>query len=723
MPFHQQQQQQNSYTNGLQFGYQQPKQNGYGYQRRPNFDFQRPTYNMPMNWQENNWLGSSVQELHKPLQTPPFYYPFDRSITTEGPNVRNQVRLPSTYELRDRSEYSRTPRRGILKQTGQRNTPMQRRLVHFMPEPWQQSKTRTNNTLDSRTMTKGKTGVQWNNRVPIRRRTRPNKTPERAHIDTIRRRERRERNRAFLSENTCEIGQLDDNRFKLLSETEGEETDNEFSETETETETTDIHNDKQQQQKINLSKKTKYHSDTLKDGVMNNNNNNNNNRQSRTTTDLHNNSEHVIGKNKIIKTRGNNQRITHGSKRVTTEEIIALSETEQDSDESLTSIDKKRSKTYLQGFKILAYLKDRMNNDRKVKLEFKDAFNAVCSYAKSTIEAYDKWVHNHYEVQVWQHFYDLGRQKDHWAKELINMTHTREAKPNMVLCEKKISQLTSECFDANNIIARSMREFSSDPSIPTATVIIKRAHDLMLDYIKESTQGLSKMSINRIRRASLEKDEWDALKTFENNASEQQKIYAKTFCKPAIKIYHKKKKNFDLIAAHISHDIIPKILPQYDFNLPLDEGSLSSELIQENRESIHKLSRDFRLKATELYLKIAKEEFEYQDERLEKLLEDFPQDRDQLLSTQAISDLDDDEPFDNEVFTQKPLSQRKENVVKGKGSDLFKLYIEIALKRALLETEREILFLDVRGVKETPDEISEARDLNPVLRKDFMLQA
>ncbi|CAF4539547.1 unnamed protein product, partial [Rotaria magnacalcarata] len=201
--------------------------------------------------------------------------------------------------------------------------------------------------------------------------------------------------------NTCEIGQLDDNRFKLLSETEGEETDNEFSETETET--TDIHNDKQQQQKINLSKKTKYHSDTLKDGVINKNKNN---RQARITTDVHKNNEHVIGKNKIIKTRRKNQRIRHVSKPETAEEIIALSETEQDNDESLTSIDKKRTKTYLQGFKILAYLKDRMNNDRKIKLEFKDAFNAVCAYAKSTIEVYDKWVHNHYEVQVWQHFYD-----------------------------------------------------------------------------------------------------------------------------------------------------------------------------------------------------------------------------------------------------------------------------------------------------------------------------
>jgi hypothetical protein len=66
-----------------------------------------------------------------------------------------------------------------------------------------------------------------------------------------------------------------------------------------------------------------------------------------------------------------------------------------------------------------------------------------------------------------------------------------------------------------------MREFSSDPSIPTATTLVKRVHDVMLDYIKEATQGLAKMSVNRIRRASLEKDEWDALKTFENVASEQ----------------------------------------------------------------------------------------------------------------------------------------------------------------------------------------------------------
>ncbi|CAF1389297.1 unnamed protein product [Rotaria sp. Silwood1] len=206
------------------------------------------------------------------------------------------------------------------------------------------------------------------------------------------------------------------------------------------------------------------------------------------------------------------------------------------------------------------------------------------------------------------------------------------------------------------------------------------------------------MSINRIRRASIEKDEWDALKTFENVASEQQKMYAKTFCRSTLNNYHKKKKRFELVAAHISNDIIPKILPHYDFNLPVDENSLTSEQTQEYRKSIHNLSKDFRLKAIELYLEIVKEEFEFQKERLQKLLDDFPQDRYEVPSTQidinVVVDDDDEEPLDNGVFTQKPLSsQQQEAINNEKGSELFKKYIVIAHKRAQLEIEREVHFL------------------------------
>ncbi|CAF4888361.1 unnamed protein product, partial [Rotaria sp. Silwood1] len=163
--------------------------------------------------------------------------------------------------------------------------------------------------------------------------------------------------------------------------------------------------------------------------------------------------------------------------------------------------------------------------------------------------------------------------------------------------------------------------------------------------------------------------------------------------------------------------------------LPVDENSLSSEQVQETRENIHNLSKDFRLKATELYLKIVKEEFEFQKERLQKLIDDFPQDRYEVPSTQINTNVvvddddDDEEPLDNRVFTQKPLSQqRQETINNQKGSELFKKYIVIAHKRAQLEIEREVHFLSERGVQETPVGTQEPKDLNPVMRMDFLLQ-
>ena len=245
-----------------------------------------------------------------------------------------------------------------------------------------------------------------------------------------------------------------------------------------------------------------------------------------------------------------------------------------------------------------------------------------------------------------------------------------------------------------------MNELSSNKRLKSATVVTHRAHDLLLDYINESTHGLLKMSINRIHRAKIEKDECDALQAFENVASEQHKIYVKTFCKPALKTYQKKKKTFDLVAAHISYDITPKIMPQYDFNLPLDENSLSSEQIHENRENIYKLSKDFRLQAAELYLKIVKEESDFQNDKLEKLLNDFPQDKDERKeeknndnepksppSTQnRVNDGcgvdvggNDDE---DEVFTQRSLLQEQRKRKRNRmDSELFTRYIEISLKK------------------------------------------
>ncbi|CAF4925979.1 unnamed protein product, partial [Rotaria sp. Silwood1] len=310
----------------------------------------------------------------------------------------NQGQLQNLTDIRHIS------RRGILKRTGQwitPKTPMTRRLVHFMLEQWQPSvynknknknKNMTSHEFQGMSIT---TPIQVNKKdhqinvdlTTTRRREKKHsqkkKTPEKAHLDTIRRRERHQKQRAIILEQSKELGRLSDNRFNLLlSLTDNEETDKELSEVDNGTETM-----KDNEQR-NLSKKEKHNTGTQKNGVSKK-------RQAKTTTEV-----------LITNARGNNQRQVNVSNLEIEQEINILNDTEQNDTEqnnveqSSTSKDKRKIKTYLQGFKILAYLKDRVNNDQKLKFDLKDAFNEVCAYAKNTIETYDKWVHDHYEAQV-----------------------------------------------------------------------------------------------------------------------------------------------------------------------------------------------------------------------------------------------------------------------------------------------------------------------------------
>ncbi|CAF1437452.1 unnamed protein product, partial [Rotaria sordida] len=430
----QQQQRQNnlpsssySIPNGIQLG----RQYQYGYQQQPMVyqPYGIDSYNMPLNWQfQNNWMGDAGNWINgqqqMPLQSPPFYYPIDNNVLTTVVPSLNQVQ----YKDNEYDSVMPSKRRGILKI---RKEPTQRRLVHFMPENWQK-KTKPDN--------RGYKPDQLNNRG---RKQKTKKSPEEAHLDTLRRRARRQKQRAALLEKSNKLDCFkDNNRFTLLSEIDDDNINSE-ADKQTEAMINNNNNNNKMEQKTNLSKKQK-------------------NRQARTTTEVPIIDEHVVNNNK--KTRGNTQRQINFSDSEKEEENYD----NNDKSPSLNK-DKRKCKSYLQTFKILAYLKDRVNKDNKIKLDIKDVFNEVCEFAKNTIETYDSWVRNHYEAQVWQHIYDLGKEKDHWAKEIVNITHTREAKINVSMCEKKLAQLTSTCFDANNLIKRNMRELSSK----TATVAVQ----------------------------------------------------------------------------------------------------------------------------------------------------------------------------------------------------------------------------------------------------------
>ena len=95
-----------------------------------------------------------------------------------------------------------------------------------MPKQWQ---TPTNNIVPETGRLLGtenrrrRLGTQLPIQVTNKKGGQSNKTPEKAHLDTLRRRERRQRSRAVLPEESKDLGCLKDIRFILLSETDDEE--------------------------------------------------------------------------------------------------------------------------------------------------------------------------------------------------------------------------------------------------------------------------------------------------------------------------------------------------------------------------------------------------------------------------------------------------------------------------------------------------------------------
>jgi hypothetical protein len=372
IPIHQQQS--TSHRSVPQFGFDFPPQQQPVNLQQYGLGLGLGPMDMQMNWQGNGSMGGFTNGQHMSIQPPPFLYPIDRLRWTESSFRKNQVKpLPMTHVDRGPLVTPRGHRRGILKHTDQPNTPTQRRLVHFMPEQWQREDSAN---INSR---------KRSGKRPISGETIKENTGKGYNLDTIRRRERRQRSRAVMLNSSKEFILPNDNRFIVLSETDEEGTDDiDQNHSEAESEEQAMKSNRQQR---NLLK------------------------QANTTTEVAISGEHVVmNKSKQPeKTRGNNQQQVTVPNLEIEEKDISLNESDQENEEfSLARKGKQRTKFYLQAFKIHAYLKTRVNNDRKLKLEFKDVFNEVCAYAQSTVGTYDEWIKNNYEVQVWQRFYELG---------------------------------------------------------------------------------------------------------------------------------------------------------------------------------------------------------------------------------------------------------------------------------------------------------------------------
>ena len=108
---------------------------------------------------------------------------------------------------------------------------------------------------------------------------------------------------------------------------------------------------------------------------------------------------------------------------------------------------------------------------------------------------------------------------------------------------------------------------------------------------------------------------------------------------------------------------------------------------------------------------------------MKKLLFDFPADKVEdgqqppPSQNRLTTEVDDEE-----ICSQRPLTQKSKQEVDIKGLELYAEYIQASKERASYEIEREVLFLAEKSVQETPFEIQETQEITPVLRQDFVLQ-
>ncbi|CAF1523682.1 unnamed protein product [Adineta ricciae] len=293
--------------------------------------------NLPMNGlypPANNYygMGGFVNGHGMPLTSPPppFYYPYDMSsMVTAGSYTPRSTRKNQGPYRKNKNNAPRTPSRSAQKSKKQkRNTPTDRRLVHFMPDSLMQS-TNQGNQMNSSNKSVNQQG-------------RSKKSPEKAHRDTLSRRDRRRKSRAAVAAATVgntsptqnkTVPTTTHNRFLLLSDSDDEEEENDKSVTETES--------------------TEY-SEVEK--TMNKRN---------------------------AKTRDTKQKNHILSKTPKDDLTSEMS--------SAKSKDKRKQKLYLQDFKLFSYVRERVNKTRaKNEVNLKDHLNTIFAYAKDTIEMYEE---------------------------------------------------------------------------------------------------------------------------------------------------------------------------------------------------------------------------------------------------------------------------------------------------------------------------------------------
>ncbi|CAF1549133.1 unnamed protein product [Adineta ricciae] len=240
----------------------------------------------------------------------------------------------------------------------------------------------------------------------------------------------------------------------------------------------------------------------------------------------------------------------------------------------------------------------------------------LVDFAAKTAFSYDQLTRALFEVQVWLFFLDLGTREHepHWANEVTLAARSKEDARIRQFCEKRLLKINSDIERIRNEIA-----------------IISAQHDfkeqdgyeaIMFEYMNYALSKVRRHNELRMKTAKTERAEsvaWDKFLTVANPAQ----VSLAQLVKAQLAKYRAKKIRHEERAVHATPevDMLPKALPSLRLNFNLDKESMTEEDIKDVRKSMDDITREYRLKATELYIRSAKIELDYQATRITHLIE------------------------------------------------------------------------------------------------------
>jgi hypothetical protein len=297
---------------------------------------------------------------------------------------------------------------------------------------------------------------------------------------------------------------------------------------------------------------------------------------------------------------------------------------------------KTKIRSYLEESRILKHFK----NDPS--LQDNRTYDCNQAYIVAACPIYDESIRTYYETQVWENYLKLGLENKHWAKEVVRRTKKRDDFDNNRFIRKKISQLSSKDLQLRAKITDLQIRLTDywtqvatrKTALPDGTgrrrlcIDINELDKSIKNYIKNCTQHVKKMAINRVQLAKVELDEFKALEDFRQSADPLHRSIH-LILEPKIKTWSNKNKNYRLAQERVICNLPPKFISNINFTFRIDESIISPEDAKATYNQMREMTNKFRTDAMELYVATIGRETELLKNEIDELLKSFPKTNDE----------------------------------------------------------------------------------------------